>query len=122
MLTMQPKTYEAKDIIYPALIISVSFCFLFFLFGSKDLRFVYPNSIFGCKNFCSCGRIFNVLRWLGGNSQYRACIGLLESIPDSVLRESELLGCIQKGKGQGYFDFANQWDIDPFEGLFILPI
>lgn len=113
---MQPKTYEAKDIIYPALIVSVSFCFPFFLSGSKALRFVYPNSVFGCKNFCSYGRIFNVLRWLGGNNQYRACIGLLESITDSVLWESELLGCTQRGKGQGYFDFSNQWGHRSFWG------
>lgn len=116
---MQPKTYEAKDIIYPALIISVSF---FFLSGSKALRFVYPNSVFGCKNFCSYGRIFNVLRWLEGNNQYRVCIGLLESIPDSVLWESELLGCTQRGKGWGILTFLISGDTGPFDGLFVLPV
>lgn len=118
MLTTQPKTYEAKDIIYPALIISVSFCFPFFFFlsGSKALRIIHPRSVFGCKNFCSYGRIVNVLRWLGGNNQCRACIGLLESIPDSALWESELPGCTQRATGQGYFDFSNQWGHRPFWG------
>lgn len=52
---------------------------------------------------------------LGGNCyQYRACFGLLESIPNSVFLEFELLGCTQKGKGQGYFDFSNQWGHRPF--------